>query len=434
MKVVIVGNGVAGANCALAVRQRDSSADITMIGGETDYFFSRTALMYAYMDMMSRRDLEPFERHAWQRQRINCVRGWVTDHDASARTVTVDGAKTYDYDRLVYAVGASANMFGWEGIDDVKKGVVHFISMQDLDECESLTPSTRRAVVVGGGLIGIELVECLRFHGVEVTFLVREPWYWPMAIGEEEADFVTRHMRDHGVDIRLSEEMTKVEHDAEGRVSRVHTSAGDVIDCQMLGVCAGVRPNVARLKEFRDPPPIDRGIVVNEFLQTEDPNIFAIGDCAQIHTDEGDPYIESIWYSAKRHGILTARNLYGERAAYRRPIFFNSSKFFEVEYTTVGDVMLAPEGSQTIYLKHPKRDLSVRIVHHDGAVIGFNMLGSRWDHEILERWVQERRDPEWVLTKLRAAQYDVEFGRAPLRDLVRSDLPLTDQPRSLGAA
>lgn len=424
MNVVVIGNGVAGVTCAMEVRKRDARAKIVVIGGETDYFFSRTALMYAYMDRMTRRDLEPFERGVYRKQRIDLVRGWVTDLDAERREVVVDGAKCMPYDRLVFAVGAKPNRFDWEGLSDAKDGVVHFVSMQDLDACERLTPTTERAVVVGGGLIGVELVECLVHHGVHVTFLIREPWYWPMALGREEADIVTAHLRAHGVDVRLGEQMTRVEADESGRVKAVRTDRGETLPCRMLGITTGVRPAIDSLRAFTRSPELSRGIVTNEYLETSLPGVFACGDCAEIRRPGKPPLVELIWYSAKRQGALAARNLFGDRVAYEPPIFFNSSKFFEIEYTTVGDVMKLPDDTPSILLTHPTRPVSARIVHRDGAVVGFNLLGSRWDHELFQRWIAEHRDPEWALARLAEAQFDVEFGRAPLAAMTRRSVPV----------
>jgi NADPH-dependent 2,4-dienoyl-CoA reductase/sulfur reductase-like enzyme len=424
MKIVIVGNGVAGISCALVARQREPEAEITVVSGETDFFFSRTALMYAYMDMMPRQNLEPYERGAYARQRIQLVRDWVVDLDAGARRLTLERGGSLAYDRLVFAVGASPNMFGWEGADQIKEGKVHFVSMQDLDACERLTPSTREAVVVGGGLIGIELVESLLHHKVKTSFLIREPYYWPVALGQEEADFVAAHLRAHGVDLRLGDEMQRIEVDARGRVSGVVTKQGASLPCQLLGIAVGVKPNVERLKKFKDCPQLGRGIVVNEQLETSLPGVFACGDCAEIHPEGGRPYGELIWYSAKRQGELVGRNLFGDGVRYKPPTFFNSSKFFEIEYTTVGEVMSLPDGTPTLYGKMPGKDISVRIVHDGEKVLGFNLLGSRWNHEILERWVEERRSPEFVRSRLRAAQYDVEFGRAALEKIELRELPL----------
>ena len=424
MKIVIVGNGVAGITCAMSARQRDKDADITVVGGETEYFFSRTALMYAYMDVMTRQQLEPFERKVYKQQRIELVKDWVIDLNASAQTVTLQGGGHLAYDKLVLAVGATPNMFPWKGMEQARDGVVHFVSMQDLDRCERLTPSTKRAVVIGGGLIGIELVECLRFHGVDVSFLIREPYYWPMALGQEEGEYVASHMREHGVDVRLREEMTRVHVDDSGRVASIETNQGEQIECQMLGIAAGVKPNIQRLRDWREAPELGRGIIVNEQFETSLPNVYAIGDCAEIHPKGKKPYNEQIWYSAKRHGRVVGRNLFDDGLSYEPPLFFNSSKFFEIEYTTVGEVMGLPEGTKTIYRKMPDKPISQRILYVDGAVKGFNMLGSRWDHEVLSRWIHERRSPEFVLRHLHHAQYNVEFGRAALGKMTEEHIPL----------
>ncbi|MCK6528055.1 NAD(P)/FAD-dependent oxidoreductase [Myxococcota bacterium] len=424
MDIVIVGNGVAGITCALAARRRDPGARVVVVSGESDYFFSRTALMYAFMDRMTRRDLEPYERRTWGDLRIDLVRDWVVDLDPTRREVTLHGGRTLAYDRLVLAVGARPNAFPWDGLDRVRDGVVHFVSMQDLDACERLTPSTREAVVVGGGLIGIELVECLVHHGIRTTFLVREPWYWPVALGWEEAEIVGAHMAEHGVDLRLAEEVRSVEAGGDGRVAAVRTAAGERIPCQMLGVAIGVSPNLERIRAFRGAPLLGKGIVVDETLETTLPGVFACGDCVEIRPREGRPYGEQIWYSAKRQGAICADNLFGDKRSYRPPLFFNSSKFFDVEYTTVGSVTDAPEGTPTVYMRLPGRPVAVRIVHDGGRVLGFNMLGSRWDHEVLEGWIREGRSAEFVRRNLPQAQFDVEFGRAPLHRMEVQDLPL----------
>ena len=425
MRVVVVGNGVAGITCAFTVRQRDAEASITIVSGETDFFFSRTALMYAYMDRLDRRALEPYERSTYRKQNIDLVRGWVVDLDSTGKQLHLEDGKKIGYDKLVLAVGASPNMFPWKGADKIKDGLAHFVSMQDLNTCERLTRSSNQAVVVGGGLIGIELVECLHHHGVDTTFLIREPYYWPLALGKEEADFVGDSMKHHGIDIRLEEEIGEILVDANGRVEGVDTNLGNNLPCQMLGVTAGVRPNIDRLKQFSDQPELGRGIIVDPTLKTSLDDVWACGDCAEIHLPgQKRPLIEQIWYSAKRQGHVVGRNLFGEGLEYRQPTFYNSSKLFEIEYTTVGRVNLAPADSPTIYRKMRDKPISQRIVHDGERVLGFNMLGSRWNHEYLVRWVEEGRSPGWVLANLRKAQYDVEFGRAKLGRMTETEIPL----------
>jgi NAD(P)H-nitrite reductase large subunit len=425
MKVVIVGNGVAGITCAMDIRKRDADAQITVIGGETEYFFSRTALMYAFMDHMTRKDLEPYERGSYDKQDIELVHAWVTGISHARRTVTTDAGEEYEWDKLVLACGARPRMVDWPGLSDVKDGLAHFVSMQDLDTCERLTRKAETAVVVGGGLIGVELAECLRTHGKEVHFLIREPYYWPAALAREEADFVEEHMREHGVQLHLSDELAEICTDSSGSVSGIKTGEGKEIACQMLGICIGVTPNIEWLDSVGDKPATDRGILVDECFETSLDDVFAVGDCMEMkHPSRSDTLIETIWYSARRHGRYAARNVFGDAIAYDPPIFFNSSKFFEIEFTTVGQVKDAPDGSPSIYLKHPSKNQSARVVHNGDRVIGFNMLGSAWDHTVMMRWIEERRSPEWVVSHLRDAQFDVEFGRAPIEKFERSDIPL----------
>lgn len=260
MHFVIIGNGVAGVTAALALRERDRSAKITLISGESDYFFSRTALMYAFMDRMTLRDLEPMERKAYDAQRIERIRGWVKDLDAHSRTLTLDSGKTIQYDALLLATGSRANQLAVPGAADVRQGMVNFVTLQDLEQCEKYTRLGGKAVVVGGGLIGIELVECLVHHGMKVDFLVRDPWYWPAALDKEEAAMVTAHLRHHGVNVLLEESVAEIKTGSTGKVEAIISKSGNRYDLELLGVAVGVHPSIEWLATTKTAP--DRKSVV----------------------------------------------------------------------------------------------------------------------------------------------------------------------------
>ncbi len=434
MDYAIVGNGVAGITAALDLRKRDPRAGITVISGETDYFFSRTALMYSFMDRLTRRDLEPYERGVFDAQRIRRVRGWVIDVDAQSRKLKLDNGQSIAWDCLLLATGSRPRRPQWQGLDQVRSGLVNFVSMQDLDACEAVARPGKKAVVVGGGLIGIELVECLRWAGMEVTFLIREPWYWPVALNETESAMAIEHMRRHGVKVLTGENVTAVEVDGQGAVTAISTEQGTRYECSALGVSIGVEPAVDWLRQVSTPPRLGRGIVADGAFRTSLPSVFAAGDCAELELPGSAPLVEQIWYSAKRQGALAARSMLGEPVQYVPPIFFNSSKFFEIEFTTVGRFLrdpkskslpsdpasaIAPQqaqaaGAREFYFRYPGRDVSLRIAEQNGAVQAFNLLGSRWDHNQCEQWIEERRSLEAVMDRLHQAQFDVEFGRLDL--------------------
>lgn len=419
---VIIGNGVAGIEAAVTIRERHgpSEAKITVISKETDYFFSRTALMYAFMDVLDRKDMEPYERNFYDQQEINLVRDEVTDLDNTTRTLTLKNNKPLVYDKLLLAVGASPRKVPFKGLDKVKKGIVNFVSMQDLDECEKLAWEATDGVVVGGGLIGIELAESLHFHKIKTTFLVRESYYWPAALNEPEGLMVADHIRHEGVDLRLQEEIEEIISDDQGTLTHVLTNKGNEIPCQILGLCIGVVANVEWLKSVKTPPKIERSLCVDRSFKTSLDNVYAAGDCLQMDIGEERPLVETIWYSAKRHGRLAALSMMDDHVHYEAPLFYNSSKFFELEYTTVGQTTRLPDGAYSDYRRLPDTDVTTRVIYDSAdRVIGFNMIGSRWNHRLFERWILERRGPDYVESHLGDAQFDVEFGRMKLERMQR---------------
>jgi NAD(P)H-nitrite reductase large subunit len=415
MKYVIIGNGIAGITAAFTIRARDTDAEITVVSPESEYFYSRTALMYAFMDRMTRRDLEPYERKVYEKQSIGRILARVVDLNAGSHSITLENERTLTYDRLLLATGSAPRVPNWTGLDKAKTGVCHFVSLQDLEESERLTRTSTEAVLVGGGLIGVEMAECLVHHGRKLTFFVKDPWYWPVALGGEEGAMISEHIRAHGVNLLLNEEIGEVLTDSAGRVRAVRTAGGKEASCQMLAIAIGVRPAVDWLRQVSTMPALNRGIVVQPDFRTSLPDVFAAGDCAEPNSGGEAGFVEQLWYSAKRQGELAGRSMLGDAVNYRPPVFYNSAKFFDIEYTTSGMVNDAPPGSSAFYCRIPGKDVSVRIVEHEGAVIGFNMLGSRWNHTVFEKWITERRGLDFVMRALNQAQFDVEFGRMDLR-------------------
>ena len=433
MQIIVLGNGVAGTTAAREARQRAPHARVTLVSEESPYFFSRTALMYAFMDRLTRRDLEPFERHVYERERIARVHERAVDLDANAQTLTLAGGATLRWDRLILATGAVPRGLDVPGLREARSGVVHFVSLADLDACEALTPSTREAVVVGGGLIGIELVECLAHHGVRTTFLLRDDHYWPTALPTREATLVGQRLEHHGVTLLGGDTLAAVETDGEGRVAAVITARGRRLPAQMLGVCVGVRPQVDFLREARTPPEIRGGILVDEQLRTSLPQVWACGDCAAIQLpDAPAPLVETMWYSAKRQGTLAGANATGASLPYQRPLFVNSAMLVDLSYTAVGRSTAEGTTLRTLVRQHRRRPATQRIFCEGEQAVGFLMLGSSWDTERLSRWVAEARSVDWVRAHLASAQYDVELGPLDLRDAEEAweDWP----PVAVGAA
>jgi NADPH-dependent 2,4-dienoyl-CoA reductase/sulfur reductase-like enzyme len=410
MHYVIIGNGVAGINGANTLRQRDSAADITVISKETDHFFARTALMYVFCGQLSEGDVEPYERDHYRRMAFRRERAAVTRLDPAARSLELDDGRTLTYDRLLIAAGSVPRRLGIPG--EELEAVGNFVTWQNLEWLRDRIRRGQRAVIIGGGLIGIEVAEILREAGLAVTFLIREDWFWPIALDEREGMMVTEHMRHHGIDVRLQTEAAAV-LDRAGTVTGVRLTSGDDIPADLVVITIGVVPQTDWLAGSGIEVDKTGGIVVNEYLETSQPGIWAAGDCTSVVWFNGVRRPEQLWYTARDQGLAAGRNITGEKTPYRRGTFYNSAKFFDLEYTTAGYVNFNFEGETNWYRREGDAFISERITcRADGSVLGFNMIGRRWDHRPLVRWVEEKRPLDYALDHLASARFDEEFWPA----------------------
>jgi NADPH-dependent 2,4-dienoyl-CoA reductase/sulfur reductase-like enzyme len=426
MHFVILGNGVAGIEAALALRARDADARVTLVSSEHEHFFSRPALMYILAGQTRLRDIEPYDRGLYRRMGFERVTGRVAALEADGHALRLADGSRIAYDGLLLAVGSRARPAPWPGAEG--PGLHHFVTLGDLAALERDARRGMRAAVIGGGLIGVEVAEILHDRGLAVTFVIREPWYFPNALDREEAALVTEHMRRHGIDVRLGVNVEAVLRGEDGRVRGLALAPAPNNESAETGELAvdlvvstiGVVPNTAFLADSGLELARSGAIEVDDALRTSLPDVWAAGDCANVTWYDGSRRPEQLWYAARDQGRVAARSMLGDRVSYRRGTWYNSAKFFDLEYTTAGWVPALLKGDNTLsdpgpdvrswFQRVPGRDESQRIVLRGEEVVGFNMLGSRWDHTRLLAWIAERRSLDWVLARLGQACFDEEFS------------------------
>ena len=410
MHIAIIGNGISGITAARNIRKL-SDHKITVISAESDYFFSRTALMYIYMGHMRLEDTQPYEDWFWKKNRIDLKNGYVEKVNTQDKELIFYDGESIAYDKLIIACGSKPNKFGWPGQD--LDGVHGLYSLQDLEALERHSiGGINQAVIVGGGLIGLELAEMLHSRHIPVTFLVRETNYWNAVLPKEESDMVTRHIRENGIDLQLETELKEIwGKKGVEKAELIVTSSGEKIKCDYVGLTAGVSPNIDFLR-FGDIE-LGKGVLVNEFLETNVPDVYAIGDCAQLqNTRSGRRPIEAVWYTGRMMGETVAYNVCGKKVEYDPGIWFNSAKFFEIEYQVYGTVLTnPPEHHKSIYWEHSDGRKSIRLIYdkNTSSIIGFNLMGVRYRHEVCEKWIKEGTHIEEVLQTLGIANFDPEF-------------------------
>jgi len=410
--IVIIGNGIAGVTAARHIRKL-SDKKITIISAETNYFFSRTALMYVYMGHMRWKDIEPYEHWFWEKNRLELKNAYVSKIETDTKTLHFKEGGNMQYDRLIIASGSTTNTFGWEGLDS--DGVVGMVTKQDLEQIEKYAPNNKecpRAVLVGGGLIGVELAEMLRTRNIEVTFLIREENFWNSVLPEDEAAMISRHVTSHGVAIHNNTNLDKIIADANGKVKAVITKeTGEEIPCSMVGICTGVKPNITFLEGSGIET--DKGVLVNRKLETNVKDVYAIGDCAQQQQAIGNRKpIEAVWYTGRMMGETVAQTICGNSFEYNPGHWFNSAKFFDIEYQTYGWVFSDQKEYETHFHWHHQDDTKcITIAYHKETreFLGINTFGIRMKHEVFNRWLLEHQNVDFVVKNLKEANFDPEF-------------------------
>ncbi|QLG45775.1 NAD(P)/FAD-dependent oxidoreductase [Costertonia aggregata] len=411
--IVIIGNGIAGVTAARHVRKL-SDKKITLISAETDYFFSRTALMYVYMGHMKFEHTQPYENWFWKKNRLNLVKGYVSKVDPQNKKLVLADGNSVSYDKLILATGSKPNKFGWPGQD--LDGVQGLYSKQDLDSLEKNAPNKnicKRAVIVGGGLIGIEMAEMLRSRDIPVTFLVREKSFWNGVLPSGESQMINEHIQEHHIDLRLDTNLVEIIADENGRAKAVLTDKGDTVECNVVGLTAGVSPNVDFLKDSGIA--LGRGVKVNRMLETNIKDVYAIGDCAEQHEAIGNRRpIEAVWYTGRMMGETLAQTLCGNPTEYNPGHWFNSAKFLDVEYQTYGWVFGErgmKEYEQHFHWRHATEKICITIAFNKDTeqFLGINTFGVRMRHEIFDRWLTEEREIDYVMEHLKDANFDPEF-------------------------
>jgi len=410
-QIIIIGNGIAGVTTARHIR-KNSDFKITIISKETKEFFSRTALMYVYMGHMKFEHIVPYESSFWKQNRIDLIHDEITSVDVENKRVQLKDKEAVSYDELVLATGSRPNKFGWPGQDLPQVQCMY--SKQDLDAIikHTIDADCKTAAVVGGGLIGIELAEMLVSRKIKVLFLVRESSFWNTVLPVYESEMLNEHIRSHDIDLRLGSNLDSILADEAGNVRALKIKeTGEEIECQFVGLTTGVSPNIDWLKSSSIQT--DRGVQVNRFLETNIDNVYAIGDCAEQQEPNAKRRpIEAVWYTGRMMGETVAQTICGNRTAYDPGHWFNSAKFFEIEYQNYGHINAEEsEEEKHFHWRAAEEEKCMTFAYHpkSNQFLGMNTFGIRLRHEVFNAWLDKEATIHQVIENLEEANFDPEF-------------------------
>ena len=333
---VIVGNGAAGVTAAETIRARDPQGRITIVTAEPSLMYSRPGLAYVATGEIPPHQVIARRAEWYQQLRLDVIHTAAEMVDTAAQRLYLANGSFLAYDKLLIATGARAVPPPYP--DATLKGVVYLDTLVGTRQLLKQTRRGRRGVVVGGGITALEMVEGFIHQKVDTHYFVRGNQLWGRVFNDAESALLDEKMKAHGVHIHYQTEAQEILPSRwGGKVRAARLKDGSEFRCDIFGVAIGVKP-LLQLAQGT-PLKVDRGILVNEFMESSVPNVFAAGDCAQVYEPwTGQHMLDILWPSAVAEGRAAGLSMVGLRQPYQKGMPFNVCKLFGLHITIIGQI------------------------------------------------------------------------------------------------
>jgi nitrite reductase (NADH) large subunit len=393
--LVIVGNGMAAARLVdELVKTSLGRYAIAVIGEEPRLAYNRVLLSSVLAGETASHDIELRPANWWRDRGVTVKYGCrVTEVDVGRNELKIAGDESIEFSRLVLATGSKPLRLNVPGSD--LNGVYTFRDSRDVDLLLTLAARKKPVVVVGGGLLGLEAAYGLAKAGTPVTLLHLMDRLMERQLDAPAADLLKTLVESKGVNVLLNANTARIHGGA--KVEGVELADGRRIEADAVVFAAGIRPNTALAKEAG--LAVNRGIVVDDHLQTSADNIFALGECAE-HRGIAYGLVEPAYEQAS----VLARHLAGRDAAYQGSVVATNLKVSGVSVFSAGD-FLGSDGSESILLSDVRRGTYKKLVISDGKLTGAVLIG-------------DTSDALWYLEMIRGrkavagVRKDMMFGRS----------------------
>ena len=412
-KYLIIGNSAGGIGAAEAIRELDISGAITIVSDEPYPAYSRP-LVADYLS--SHRPLERMLFRSpdfYESNDIGTILGdGVTGVDFARHIATLASGQTLQWQKLLLATG------GLPIVPDIEslglKGVFNFITLDDAKGIDDFLTQHRmeaRAVVIGGGLIGVSATESLVKRGVKVTIVEMKDRILNTILDEEASSTEAEAITKDGVEIITGHTVSEINGNLLGGVRSAVLDDGRLIDCQMVVVAIGVRP---RLELVADSDiKRNRGIIVDRFMVTSQPDVYACGDVAEAYEYiYGENRLIPIWPNAYLGGRVAGCNMAGGRAEYPGGTAMNSVKYFGADAVSAGMVAPPDDSYEAIKIEH--NGVYKKVVLKDGLIAGMVFVGDIEKSGIVYNLMKEGVD----VSDFKEALVADDFGLASLPEKI----------------
>lgn len=384
IKYVIVGGGIAGTTAAETIRGADKDGSIAIISDEPYRLYSRIMLSKPNFFL----EKIPFDnvwlkKESWYAESaIQFISGKkAVGINAGAKIIELDDGRKIQYDKLLLAIGGCARQISNPG--SVRKGIFSLRTLDDAKGIIAATKTAKHAVAIGGGFVSFEMCDMLRLAGVEVTLLIREPYYWQTMLDETSGLMIEDALQKGGVNIIKNVEVDKI--DGSDHVEKIVLKDGRAIVCDMIIAGVGVFCPLAWIATSG--VAVNKGILTDEYLQTNVPDIYAAGDAAEFKDVILEEQVQlGNWVNAQMQGKIAGLNMTGKKEPFRLVSFY-TTQGFGITIAFVGDVRLGTD--RVIFPRGSAESGSYgRIITKDGEIIGATLMNRTQELGVISKLIE----------------------------------------------
>jgi|DewCreStandDraft_4_1066084.scaffolds.fasta_scaffold03049_7 nitrite reductase (NADH) large subunit len=381
MKIIIIGNGVAGISAAETIRNKDKNAELVIYTDEKYYHYSRPRVIEYLSGKVTVDKIIIRKEDFYKQNNIKIfLNTKIIKIDTQNKKIILENGDEDNFDKLIIAAGAYSFLPPVEGANN--KGVFTLRNINDADKIISFAKNKRAAVVIGGGLLGIESAMSLKISGLDVIIVEVFDRLLPRQLDNDAAKILQTMIEEKGLKFLLARQTSKIEK--TNNQLQINFKDNTSVSADMILFSAGIRCNL-KIAE-NSGIDYDKGIKVNEYMQTNIPDIYAAGDIA-----EYKGIIYGIWPAAKEQGQIAGLNVIGEKTEYKGSVLSTKLKVAGIDLASVGNI--EKKEDIQIYTKQDK-DIFKRVFIKDKKLIGAILIGDTTQYQKLQEIIKLQKEIE----------------------------------------
>ncbi|QCC50238.1 NAD(P)/FAD-dependent oxidoreductase [Halapricum salinum] len=383
---VILGDGIAGSSAAETIREADPDAEITVITEEGEALYNRILIKEFAKGKLPEAPVSIHEPEWYDERDIDLrLNTHVTGVDTDEKVVRTHGGEDVGYDKLLVATGGTPTQLPVENAD--AEGIHHFWTFQDARAIREHAAEADRGVVIGAGLLGIDLAAICGAQDVDAKYLMRGNRWWRYALSLDGAEIIHRALEDIGVEPVFESGLDHFEVDESGHVDSVIDSNGDAHEAEFVGIAVGLNYNTEFLEDT--PVELDDGIVVDQYMQTGVEDVYAAGDITKYHdVILEDQTQNGAWGSAKEQGIVAGKNMVADDTVKEfRYVPSYSITHFDFPFLSFGHPTIGDDEAERKYSDDEWR----RLTFNNGKLVGGVLIGDLSQQSTFKKIIRQER-------------------------------------------